>query len=204
MNLSGIWRRLTRLEHVFLSAACLWGGLLFLGAALGIELESWKAQKVLTLLFWLSPLALLVLAMQVRRSLWGLAYHRFGHTCWLCRPRGWFHARRAQRPRFRADASATQRQHRSRSLSYELRRPLFVRVGAQTGAPHRTRRAHRAAARQLVPSCFSHPHATVPPTHPCSSGTVRRSTPRSHRPRRANPRLPTLAVDYRCRRLTSA
>ena len=71
MNLSGIWRRLTRLEHVFLSAACLWGGLLFLGVALGIELESWKAQKVLTLLFWLSPLALLVLAMQVRRSLWG-------------------------------------------------------------------------------------------------------------------------------------
>jgi len=70
MNLSGIWQRLTRFERRFLCAAWLWAGLLFVGTALGVELESWKAQKVVTLLFWLGPLALVVLALEVRRSPW--------------------------------------------------------------------------------------------------------------------------------------
>ena len=70
MNVSSNWRRLTSVERVLLISAFLWAVLLLVGMGLGVELESWKAQKVLDLLFWLSPFALLILALNVRRSLW--------------------------------------------------------------------------------------------------------------------------------------
>jgi hypothetical protein len=70
MNFLSNWRRLTSVEHALLISAFLWAVLLLVGMGSGVELESWKAQKVLVLLFWLSPFALLILALNVRRSLW--------------------------------------------------------------------------------------------------------------------------------------
>ena len=70
MKASSIWRRLTSAERALLVWACAWAVLLLVGRELGVELESWKAQKLVVLLFWFTPFALLTLALNVRRSWW--------------------------------------------------------------------------------------------------------------------------------------
>jgi len=68
MNIVGIWQRLIRAERALLVLAAAWAALLILSVVMGLELESWKPQKVMTLAFWLAPFGLLVLALNIRRS----------------------------------------------------------------------------------------------------------------------------------------
>ena len=70
MNVSSIWRGLTSVERILLFWTAVWATLLVVNMGLGVELESWKAQKILVLLFWLSPFAFLLLALNIRRSRW--------------------------------------------------------------------------------------------------------------------------------------
>jgi hypothetical protein len=70
MNVSSIWGGLTTVERILLFWTAMWATLLMVNMGLGVELESWKAQKILVLLFWLSPFAFLLLALNIRRSRW--------------------------------------------------------------------------------------------------------------------------------------
>ena len=70
MTTLSIWRRLSLRERLFVSSVSLWIALPLLATTLGLELESWKAQRVLTLLFWLAPLALLGFSLALPRSRW--------------------------------------------------------------------------------------------------------------------------------------
>ncbi len=67
------WDRFSRVERVFVASLALWATLFVVANAFGVEFESWRVQRVGSLLFWLSPLILLVLAAQVRKGRWRIA-----------------------------------------------------------------------------------------------------------------------------------
>lgn len=68
--LSGSWDRFSRVERVFVASLALWSSLYVFANVFGVEFESWRVQRVGALLFWASPLVLLVLAAQVRKGAW--------------------------------------------------------------------------------------------------------------------------------------
>ena len=67
------WDRFSRVERVFVASLALWATLFVVANAFGVEFESWRVQRVGSLVFWLSPLILLVLGAQVRRGRWRIA-----------------------------------------------------------------------------------------------------------------------------------
>ena len=70
---SGSWNRFSRVERLFVASLTLWATLFAVANVLGVGFESWRVQRVGSLLFWLTPLLLLVLAAQVRKRGWRIA-----------------------------------------------------------------------------------------------------------------------------------
>ena len=67
---SGSWDRFSRGEQLFVASLTLWATLFAFANVFGVEFESWRSQRVGSLLFWLTPLLLLVLAAHVRKGGW--------------------------------------------------------------------------------------------------------------------------------------
>jgi hypothetical protein len=61
-------QRLTPAERWFVLLASGWTAFALLHWGFGLEFEFWKAQKVLMLVFWLTPFAFVQLSTQIRRS----------------------------------------------------------------------------------------------------------------------------------------
>jgi hypothetical protein len=68
MTPRGFLQRLTPAERWLALLASGWTALVLLHWGFGLEFELWKAQKLLMLVFWLTPFAFVVLSTQIRRS----------------------------------------------------------------------------------------------------------------------------------------
>lgn len=68
--LSRSWDRLSQVERLLVAALMLWVTLFAVADLLGVQFESWRAQRVGSLFFWLMPLFLWALAFRVRPGPW--------------------------------------------------------------------------------------------------------------------------------------